>query len=329
MRWPTVPGLSPARPVPRRVALLSMVLVALLGMSGCGIAHRVTSAGGSIDNPVWLSDGLIYYRHQTDSDHPEELWRSRPDGSHAARFIAPASSSCAGSPLLWHLFPGPGGGLGASEQCDGSSAVDMVEYPMSGGAPIQLAKAPGYFPSWPRGGHTGYIAHGTKDCWGVGELRDGVVVPSTAKVTLNGTTWPLSPGPQGCPPDTGAAKDPAVSPDGHHLFVLATPNQRHLHVPGATSDSVPWQLVRIDEDGSSVPLGPTLPGLTGTVMSPDGRTVAVAERPRDHERVILIPTDGGPTRDVPVAATSLGFSFSPDSRSLVTTDDMTLHIIPL
>lgn len=136
------------------------------------------------------------------------------------------------------------------------------------GTPVQLANVQSYTASWPRGGHTGYVTLTNHDCFGIAEIRDGVVAPSTAKVTLNGTTWPLSPGPQGCPPDTGAARNPAVSPDGHH----------------ASLDSVPWQLIRIDDDGSSVPLGPTLPGLTGTVMSPDGRTVAVAERPGDPER---------------------------------------------
>lgn len=309
--------------------MLSMALAAVVWMSGCGILHHTTSAGTMIVDPVWLSDGWIYYIHQVDSGSPEEVWRSRPDGSHAVRFLAPASSSCAESPLLWRLFPGPDGGLGAGEQCDNSPLVNLMEYPTSGGGPVQLAKVASYFVAWPHGGHTGYVAQTTNGCYGVVELHDGVPAASTAKVTLNGTTWPLSPGPHGCPPDTGTARDPAVSPDGHHLFVLATPNQRHLHDPDATLDSVPWQLVRIDDDGSSVPLGPALPGLTQTVMSPDGRMVAVAERPRDHERVIIVPADGGPTRDVPVDATALGFAFSPDSRSLVTVSGGKLHIIPL
>src|SRR5581483_1887454 len=124
----------------------------------------------------------------------------------------------------------PGGGLGASQDCDESSTVDIVEYPASGGTPVQLAKVQSYTASWPRGGHTGYVMLTNQDCFGIAEIRDGVVAPSTAKVTLNGTTWPLSPGPQGCPHDTGAARNPAVSPDGHH----------------ASLDSVPWQLIRID-----------------------------------------------------------------------------------
>jgi hypothetical protein len=309
--------------------MLPAALVVLLALAGCGVAGGILHpTSPSINNPVWLSDGWIYYQYQADSDTLEEVWRSRPDGSHAAQFVGPASFGCAGN-TAWDLFPGPGGGIGVTEQCPGTSMTDLMEYPTSGGVPVRLAEVHGVYPSWPPGGHTGYIAEGINGCVGVAELRDGVVVPSTAKVTMNGTTWPLSPDPQGCPPDTGAATDPVVSPDGHHLFVLATPNQRHLHDPGGALDFVPWQLVRIDEDGSSVPLGPTLPGLTDTVISPDGRTVAVAERPRDHERVILIPADGGPTRDVPVTATAFGFSFSPDSRSLVTTDGRTLHIIRL
>jgi hypothetical protein len=326
----TVPVPSWVRTVPRRAVMLPVVLVALLGLVGCGVAGGIVHPSSPlIGNPVWLSDGWIYYRHQADPSSPEDVWRSRPDGSHAVRFVVLAPDGCPVDPRLWRLFPGPGGGLGASQECDESSTVDIVEYPTSGGALVQLAKVPSYFVSWPRGGHTGYVAQTTNGCFGVAELHDGVVAPSTATVTLNGISWPLSPGPQGCPADTGAARNPAVSPDGHHLFVLATPNQRHLHDPGTSLDSVPWQLVRIDDDGSSTPLGPTLPGLTDTVISPDGRTIAVAERPRDHERVILIPADGGPTRDVPVNATTLGFSFSPDSQSLVTTDGIKLHIIRL
>jgi hypothetical protein len=65
--------------------MLPLVLVVLLGLAGCGIAGGVLHpTSPSIDDPAWLSDGWIYYRYQADSDSPDVVWRSRPDGSHAA-----------------------------------------------------------------------------------------------------------------------------------------------------------------------------------------------------------------------------------------------------
>lgn len=312
--------------------LAPLILSVLAGLAGCAVVNRLESTGPTIDYPVWLPDGWIYYRYQAGLDAPFEVWRSRPDGSHAARFVAPASSGCPGN-VVWYLFPGPGGNLGATEQCAGATLFELIEYPTAGGAPVKLGEIPGLFSSWTRDRHTGYIAQSTylaqstSGCLGIAEIRDGVIVPSPVMITLNGVTSPLSPSAKGCPSNSVATRNPAISPDGGRLFVLATMNQPSLRDPDMYLDSVPWQLVRIDDNGRSTPIGPPLTGLTTTAVSPDGRTVAMTDQTTDHERIILVPADGGPTRDVAVRTIAFGFSFSPDSRSLVTTDDRALRII--
>ncbi|MEV8517458.1 hypothetical protein [Dactylosporangium sp. NPDC051484] len=296
---------------------LSIGLAALIMASGCGLTS-LAAVDRTDTDPVWLTDGWVYFLHQDSSDAPWQIWRRRPDGSAAGLFAAVKPDPCPASASVF-LFEGSSGRLGAGYSCDFTRLdTTLVEYSADGRETTTLAIQPtARAASWRGGPSAAYLEVLNSSCWGIVPMRNGTPSVFPAPVTLAGLSWPLDPASSANRCDSrGISRAPAVTRDGKTVyFLISAAGGAKV---GQDVGSIPWRLASWVTGEPQPSIGTdVLVGASSLVLSPDDKTAAVAVDGPGGPHLLTIALATGQTKQVGARINATGLSFSPDGKQLI------------
>lgn len=202
----------------------------------------------------------------------------------------------------------------------GPFTSDSVSFDPATGQVSELAPLSDYVdapPVWGPGHQRGWVTHmDSLVCFGIAQITSEGLIRDRQRVTLSGVSWELDvPFFQGflCHGNEGNSWMPALSPDGHQLAFLASPDDAGSANRGSNS----WNLyVRATPDGPPRQLAGAFSHIGGmTSYSPDGRFIVLnaSYHGRDEEWIVDVRT--GHRR--PLEAGSMAsVAFSPDGTQL-------------
>ncbi|MGY0002911.1 TolB family protein [Micromonospora sp. I033] len=299
-----------------RLVVLPIVVLAVIMLGGCGrIAGFVEPV--SLFNPVWATDGWVYYLREVSSDGAE-VWRQRPDQSNEERvFGRPPQGSVCEEGVLSFLFAGADGDLGVAIEC-GWDRTELLSYSPNDKKfePLALTRFLGGA-VLANGDGRGYVQAPRKCGIAIGALADGKASEFPSPVTVGGTTFNVSGGDSGCE-SVVLVRSPATA--GDRLYFMTAPDSlgRLPLRPEVDPEDFTWYLTEWDGKSATARFLTKLPGMADLAVSPDGRSmIAAVGSTEDKSGVWSVDLSTGKKTKIVDDEIANHPSFSPDGKRFV------------